>query len=88
MRWDFEEPFQPQDLRGTLESLGAEVSDGFDYRFTPSPISGVEVQSLQEAVRLGGPDFLTQVIAECVRLLAPDSAAQQLPDAIDPNSFS
>ena len=54
---------------------------------TPPPLSAPEIQSLREAVRLGGPEFLSLVLAECARLVAGDVPPKELPDPIDPDSF-
>lgn len=84
--------FEPSSWTGSLEELlelfGARIPDHFQYRYTPPPLSPNEVQSLGDAVRLGGPEFLNQVLTECARLLTPLDPAQALPDPIDPKSFS
>lgn len=62
--------------------------EGFHWWFTPPPLSENDVESLRQAVRLGGPDFLNRVLGECTRLLERDAPAQELPDPVDPDSFS
>lgn len=54
--------------------------------FTPAPLSAPEMEQFREAVRLGGTEFVAQVVAECQRVLraAPDTT---LPPPIDPDAL-
>jgi len=54
--------------------------------FTPAPLTPEQVDTFRNAIRLGGPEFMAEVIVECRRLggLANDPG---LPPPIDPHNI-
>ncbi len=55
--------------------------------FSPAPLRPDEVDKLQEAMRLGGPEFAAELIVECRRVVnkADDPS---LPPPIDPHNLN
>ena len=71
----FDSAFEPGDF--SVDSLGLR-----DFR--PAPLTREQVEQLNQAIKLGGAEFATELIVEC-RRLAGGTNDPNLPPPIDPS---
>jgi uncharacterized protein (DUF1778 family) len=63
------------------------LADAVLKDFSPPPLSAREIDQLQEALRLGGEEFATELLAECRRVVN-SPADPSLPLPVDPRNLN
>ena len=82
---DLQGPFGEGRIEFPGGSVETRLGDVYFKEFSPAPLTREEVDTLEAAVRLGGPEFAADLIVECRRLgsVANDP---NLPPPIDPHN--